>query len=78
MIQTVTSLVTITAFRETRNNVKRYLKQSNRGKEGSANEVNTGPICHFMYVCVSGLFFKASDWVIYSLLTVLLAPYLSN
>ena len=29
-------------------------------------------------VCVSGLFFKASNWMIYWLLTVVLAPYLSN
>ena len=29
-------------------------------------------------VCLSGLFFKASNWMIYWLLTVVLAPYLSD
>ena len=29
-------------------------------------------------VCLSGLFFKASNWVIYWLLTVVLAPFLSD
>ena len=29
-------------------------------------------------VCLSGLFFKASDWIIYWLLTVVLATYLSD
>ena len=44
----------------------------------SANEVSTGPTCQFLFVCLSGLFFKASNWMIYWLLTVVLAPYLSN
>ena len=53
---------------------------------GSANEVSTGPTCQFLFVClsvclsvcVSGLFFKASNWMIYWLLTVVLATYLSD
>ena len=49
----------------------------------SAKEVNTGHTCQFLYVCVyvfciSGLFFEASDWVIYLLLVVVLAHRLSN
>ena len=52
----------------------------------SANEVSTGPTCQFLcvcvfvclFVCLSGLFFKASNWIIYWLLTVVLAPYLSD
>ena len=48
----------------------------------SANEVSTGPTCQFLcvrlFVCVSGLFFKASNWIIYWLLTVVLATYLSE
>ena len=49
----------------------------------SANEVSTGPTCQFLYVCLyvcmfSGLSFEASDWVIYSLLVVVLAPSLFN
>ena len=43
----------------------------------SANKVSTGPTCQFLYVCVcvcmfSGLFFEASDWVIYLLPVVVL------
>ena len=48
----------------------------------SATEVSTGPTCQFGFVCVcvclSGLFFKASYWIIYWLLTVVLATYLSE
>ena len=48
----------------------------------SANEVSTGPTCQFLwfclFVCVSGLFFKASNWMIYWHLTVVLATYLSE
>ena len=52
----------------------------------SANEVSTGPTCQFLSVCpsvcvcvcLSGLFFKASNWIIYWLLTVVLATYLSD
>ena len=48
----------------------------------SANEVSTGPTCQFLSVCLSvclsGLFFKASNWMIYWLLTVVLATYLSD
>ena len=37
-------------------------------------------VCLFvcLSVCLSGLFFKASNWMIYWLLTVVLAPYLSD
>ena len=37
-------------------------------------------VCLFvcLSVCVSGLFFKASNWMIYWLLTVVLATYLSD
>ena len=31
------------------------------GVLSSANEVSTGPTCQFLSVCVSGLFFKASN-----------------
>ena len=31
-----------------------------------------------LFVCLSGLFFKASNWIIYWLLTVVLATYLSD
>ena len=31
-----------------------------------------------LFVCLSTLFFKASNWMIYWLLTVVLAPYLSD
>ena len=42
------------------------------------NGVSTGPTCQLVSVCVfSGLLFKVSDWLIYSFLTVILAPYLS-
>ena len=52
----------------------------------SANEVSTGPTCQFLSVClfvclsvcVSGLFFKTFNWMIYWLLTVVLALYLSD
>ena len=49
----------------------------------SANEVSTEPTCQFLSfrlsVCLFGLFiFKASNWLIYWLLTVVLAPYLSD
>ena len=52
----------------------------------SANKVSTGPTCQYLCVClfvclsvcVSGLFFKASNWMIYWLLTVVLATYLSD
>ena len=45
----------------------------------SANEVSTGPTRQFLFVClsvclsvcVSGLFFKACNWMIYWLLTVI-------
>ena len=44
------------------------------------------PTCQFLWfrlsvclsVCLSGLFFKASNWMIYWLLTVVLATYLSD
>ena len=35
-----------------------------------------GSVC--LFVCLSGLFFKASNWMIYWLLTVVLATYLSE
>ena len=48
----------------------------------STNEVSTGPTCQFLSVCVSvclsGLFFNASNWIIYWLLTVVQATYLSD
>ena len=48
--------------------------------------VSTGPTCQFrfvclsvcLFVCLSCLFFKASNWMIYWLLTVVLATYLSD
>ena len=52
----------------------------------SANVVSTGPTCQFLWfrlsvclsLCVSGLFFKACNWLIYWLLTVDMATYLSD
>ena len=52
----------------------------------STNKVSTGTTCQFLCVCLivclfvrlSGLFFKASNWIIYWLLTVVLATYLSD
>ena len=47
----------------------------------SANEVSTGPTCQFLFVCLCVFpvfFFKASNWIIYWLLTVVLATYLSD
>ena len=46
----------------------------------NANEVSTGPTCQFLCVCFLSvcLFFKASNWMIYWLLTVVLATYLSD
>ena len=48
----------------------------------SVNEVSTGPTCQFVYLCffvsLYGLFFMASNWLIYWFLTVVLAPYLSK
>ena len=49
----------------------------------SANEVSTGLHVNFclfvcLSVCVSSFFFKASKWMIYWLLTVVLATYLSD
>ena len=35
-------------------------------------------LCVCLSVCLSSLFFKASNWMIYWLLTVVLAPYLSD
>ena len=55
---------------------------SNMSFFSSANEVSTGPTCQFLCVClsvcVSGLFFKASNCMIYWHLTVVLATYLSD
>ena len=49
----------------------------------SANKVSTGPTCLFLCVCLFVCqsfrsFFKASNWMIYWLLTVVLATYLSD
>ena len=58
--------------------VGREIAQSRKYFLSSANEVSTGPTCQFLWVCLSGLFFKASNWIIYWLLTVVQATYLSD
>ena len=63
-------------FKSISNNVR----LSSLGFLSSANEVSTEPTCQKVYVCLSSVcisrvFLKASNWLIYWLLTVVLTPY---